>query len=112
MPSAPQADMVLIQMLLPTRSPRGEAFPDELLRRTRQELVDRFGGVTAYMRAPATGVWTSPDGDVEVDSVVMVEVLSDDFDRGWWKNYAVALKERFRQEAIHIRATVVDVLDN
>ena len=73
--------MVLIQMLLPTRSPEGSAFPDDLMRGTREELVARFGGLTAYARAPATGVWTSSEGNVEVDSVVMIES---------WKDRAVA----------------------
>ena len=76
--------MVLVQMLLPTQSPGGTPFPDQLLRQTRAELVDRFGGLTAYTRAPATGLWTSPDGDVEVDTVVMIELLSERFDREWW----------------------------
>ena len=104
--------MVLIQMLLPTRSSEGSAFPEDLSRRTREELVERFGGVTAYTRAPATGVWTSPEGDVEVDSVVMIEVLGENFEKVWWRSYAKTLKERFRQESIHIRATDVYVLDN
>ena len=103
---------MLIQMLLPTRSPEGSAFPDDLLRRTREELVERFGGITAYTRAPATGVWTSPEGDVEVDSVVMIEVVSEDFEKVWWHSHAETLKKRFRQESIHIRATDVYVLDN
>ena len=104
--------MVLIQMLLPTRSPEGLAFPEDLLRRTRDELIARFGGLTAYTRAPATGVWTSPEGHVEVDRVVMIEVLSEHFDRDWWRAFAETLKERFQQESIHIRANDVYVLDN
>ena len=104
--------MVLIQMLLPTRSREGSAFPDDLMRRTREELVERFGGLTAYTRAPATGVWTSSEGGVEVDSVVMIEVLSQDFEKAWWRSYAETLKERFRQESIHVRANDVYVLDN
>ena len=103
---------MLIQMLLPTRSSEGTTFSDDLLRRTRQELLDRFGGLTAYTRAPATGVWTSPDGDVEVDSVVMIEVLSEVFDKTWWRAYAETLKERFRQETIHLRANDFYVLEN
>lgn len=98
-------------MLLPTRSSAGSALPDELILRTRQELVDRFGGLTAYMRAPASGVWTSPEGHVEADSVVLIEVLSDAFDRSWWRAYADTLKRRFDQESIHVRASEVELLD-
>src|SRR5688572_9125072 len=99
-------------MLLPTRSAAGAAFADELVRRTREELIERFGGLTAYTRSPATGVWTSPDGDVEEDKVVMIEVLSGRFEKDWWRSYAETLKQRFEQETIHVRATDVDVLDN
>lgn len=104
--------MVLIQMLLPTRSSEGSAFADGLILRTRQELLDRFGGLTAYMRAPAAGAWTSPQGEVAADSVVLIEVLSDVFDRPWWRAYADTLKQRFTQESIHIRASDVELLDN
>ena len=104
--------MVLIQMLLPTKSADKVAFSDDLVRLTRKELVDQFGGVTAYTRAPAAGVWTSPEGNAEEDNVVMVEVLSDRFDTAWWHQYAETLKERFGQETIHIRANTVHVLQN
>ena len=104
--------MVLVQILLPTKSSEGCAVSNELLRRRRQELIDRFGGMTAYTRAPATGVWTSPEGSVEVDGVVMVEVRSEMFDRDWWRPYAKTLKKRFKQQSIHIRANDVYVLQN
>jgi hypothetical protein len=57
-------------------------------------------------------VWTSPEGHIEEDSVVMVEVLAPHFDAWWWRTYAQTLKKRFQQETIHIRATEVQVLDN
>jgi hypothetical protein len=104
--------VVLIQMLLPTKSADRVAFSDDVLRLTRKELVDQFGGLTAYTRAPAAGVWTSPEGNVEEDSVVMIEVLSEEFDTSWWRRYAEKLKTRFGQESIHIRATTVLVLEN
>jgi len=71
---------------------------------TRAELVEAFDGVTAYLRSPAQGAWTAPDGRVERDEMVMVEVLVETFDRSWWRAYAERLTKRFRQEAIHIRA--------
>ena len=104
--------MVLIQMLLPTKSAERVTFADDLLRRTRTELVDQFGGLTAYTRAPAAGVWTSPEGDVEEDNVVMLEVLAETFDISWWRPYAETLKVRFNQQSILIRANDVHVLPN
>jgi hypothetical protein len=102
--------MVLIQLLLPTG---GTASADGLapLAETRRELADRFNGLTAYLRSPAKGFWTAPDGHEEQDDVVMVEVVTDTFDHAWWRTYAVTLAERFGQESIHLRAVPVVVLD-
>ena len=102
--------MVLIQLLLPVTTPEGVSAP-EAVARTRAELVEAFGGVTAYMRAPAVGIWTAPDGDRARDEVVMVEVVTARFDRPWWRDYAARLAERFGQEAIHVRALSVEMLD-
>ena len=102
--------MVLIQLLLPTS---GAASDDGLapLAETRRELAERFNGLTAYLRSPAKGLWTAPDGHTEQDDVVMVEVVTDTFDRAWWRAYAAKLASRFCQESIHVRAVPVDMLD-
>jgi hypothetical protein len=98
--------MVLIQLLLPA-GPEGLA----PLAETRRELAARFKGLTAYLRSPAKGLWTAADGRTEQDDVIMVEVVTDTFDREWWRPYAATLAERFGQEAIHVRALPVDMLD-
>ena len=102
--------MVLIQLLLPTTAAAGA---DRLapLTETRRELAARFNGLTAYLRSPAKGLWTAPDGHTEQDDVVMVEVVTDTFDRTWWRAYAAMLAERFGQESIHLRAMPVEMLD-
>jgi hypothetical protein len=92
----------LIQILLPRVS--GPRTNDAEFAQTRAELVEAFEGVTAYLRGPAQGAWTAPDGRVERDEMVMVEVLAPSFDREWWRAYGGALAKRFDQEAIHIRA--------
>ena len=101
---------MLIQLLLPTSGAAGADGQAPLVR-TRRELAERFTGLTAYVRSPAKGLWTAPDGHVEHDDVVMVEVVTDTFDRAWWRTYAVTLAERFGQESIHIRAMPVELLD-
>jgi vacuolar-type H+-ATPase subunit C/Vma6 len=93
----------LIQILLPARGRNGDV-RDNAFARTREELVEAFQGVTAYTRTPAQGVWVDPEGDREHDDVVMVEVLTEKFDRAWWKAFGERLAERFDQEEIHIRA--------
>lgn len=102
--------MVLIQLLLPAS---GAAGSDSLapLAETRRELAERFSGLTAYLRSPAKGWWTAPDGHTEQDDVVMVEVVTETFDRAWWRTYAATLVARFEQERIHVRAVRVDMLD-
>jgi hypothetical protein len=101
--------MVLIQLLLPASAVGGDGLAP--LAETRRELADRFNGLTAYLRSPARGLWTAPDGHTEQDDVVMVEVVTDTFDRTWWRTYAATLAERFGQESIHLRAVSVQMLD-
>lgn len=105
--------MVLIQLLLPTTFQDGAAPQDAVaaLAETRRELAEAFDGLTAYMRAPAKGIWTAPDGRTEQDDVVMVEVVTDNFDRVWWRAYAARLAERFRQDTMHVRAIPIQVLE-
>ena len=102
--------MVLIQLLLPTsRVARADVVAP--LAQTRQELAERFDGLTAYLRSPAKGSWTAPDGRTEQDDVVMVEIVTTTFDQAWWRTYAATLAARFDQESIHIRAVPVEMLD-
>jgi hypothetical protein len=79
---------------------------------TRQELAARFSGLTAYLRSPAKGLWLAPDGSTEQDDVVMVEVVTTDFDRNWWRTYSAILAHRFSQASIHIRAIAVETVDS
>lgn len=102
--------MVLIQLLLPVSKQDPVEGPTPLTQ-TRSELANRFSGLTAYVRAPARGWWTAPDGRTEQDDVVMVEVVTDLFDRSWWRTYAATLARRFGQESIHVRVVTVDMLD-
>jgi hypothetical protein len=96
--------MYLIQLLLPTSDERRTRFDDRLFAQTRAELVERFGGVTAYLRSPAAGAWIAPGGAVERDEVVMVEVVSGELDAAWWRDYLQTLRVRFVQDEIHARA--------
>jgi hypothetical protein len=104
--------MVLIQLLLPTSFSDGDERQDATaaLAETRRELAQVFEGVTAYVRSPAKGLWTAPDGHAEQDDVVMVEVVAGDFDRRWWTSYEARLAGRFRQDTIHIRAIPMQLL--
>ena len=102
--------MYLIQILLPRTTDEDDRADDTAFARTREELVAKFTGVTAYMRAPAQGLWTAPGGRVERDEMVMIEVLTENLDRAWWRQYGVELARRFRQKEIHIRALPAESL--
>ena len=96
--------MHLVQLFLPLHDNDGERFPASSVVAVRTELADAFGGVTAYQRAPATGLWEDDRDTVRHDDLVMFEVVVEALDRGWWKRYAADLAWRFRQEEIMARA--------
>ena len=98
----------LVQILLPLRMRDGTDVPAEMFARVRLELTERFGGVTAYSRSPATGLWKGPDADIERDQVIMVEVVVEVFDREWWSRYREQLEQRFGQEEVHARAIAIE----
>ncbi|HEX8394466.1 MAG TPA: hypothetical protein VF665_19120 [Longimicrobium sp.] len=102
--------MYVVQIFVPLRDNDGVAFPRAVLDALRQELTERFGGVTAHLRAPAAGAWKDEEGDVARDDVVIVEVMVDDLDRGWWSGYRTRLEERLRQDEMMIRALPCDRL--
>lgn len=101
--------MYLIQLLLPLADNAGQAFGPEPFGEVRRELAARFGGLTAFTRAPAEGLWQSGEG-VARDDVVVMEVMADDLDAAWWAAYRHELETRFAQDAIVIRAQEVRLL--
>ena len=108
--------MYLIELLLPLRDNQGVAFDRGHFDRVRDELVDRFGGVTAFIRSPAEGVWkddkdAAPNESAAVrDDVVIYEVMSDGLERDWWRAYREDLTARFAQDELVIRATAIERL--
>ena len=98
----------LIQLLLPLRMRDGGDVPAEMFAAVRMELTQRFGGVTAYSRSPATGLWKRTEADIERDQVIMIEVVVEAFDRDWWAQYREQLAQRFGQEEVHASALAID----
>ena len=96
--------MHLIEILLPLRDNDGRRFPAELFGEVRKELIEHFGGLTAFTRSPAEGLWEDEDGDRVSDEVVIFEVMADWIDRSWWRSYRARLEDRFAQEEIVVRA--------
>ena len=102
--------MYLVQLLLPLYDNAGHAFPAEHYARVRDELTARFGGLTAYTRAPAQGLWSENDGPPRRDDIVVYEVMVDVLDRPWWTSYCTRLEERFAQDELVIRSQEVERL--
>lgn len=75
------AAMHLIQFLLPVYDNDGQRILKARFDAVRNELAQRFGGVTAYVRAPAVGAWADEDGDLQRDDVILFEVMTPSLDR-------------------------------
>ena len=101
--------MHLVQIFLPLNDNDGETFSREAFSHVREELVSRFGGLTAYARAPADGLWKNTE-ETTHDRIVIYEVLTPSLDRVWWQRFRQKLEVVFRQESILVRANEVVVL--
>lgn len=101
--------MHIVEILLPLYDNAGAHFPVSLYVGVRETLVGRFGGLTAFTRSPAEGVWEQ-GGERSRDRIVIFEVMSDGIDRNWWQRYRGELEELFRQDEIVVRAHEVEKL--
>jgi hypothetical protein len=99
----------LVQILLPLADNQGNVFDKEAFQTIQTELSDRFGGLTAYTRAPARGVWTK-GADQSKDDIVVIEVMVESIDADWWKAFKVRLERELRQDEIIIRAQEIVLL--
>ena len=102
--------MYLVQILLPLYDNEGLAFEAGEYVRLRAELADRFGGVTAYTRAPARGVWKGDSGETTRDDIVIFEVMTPNLDHDWWTAFRMELEDRFRQDTLIVRALTYSIL--
>lgn len=101
--------MFLVQLLLPLKDQDGKPFPRSLYRGIREVLTERYGGMTAYSRAPAEGIWD--DGAaVEHDDIVVYEVMTELLDRAWWAEYRAGLEDKFDQDELVVRAQPIERL--
>jgi hypothetical protein len=99
----------LVQILLPLYDNDGKRFTTSDYNEVRARLTDAFGGVTAYTRAPAEGLWNS-GGTLKRDDIVVVEVMAQSLDRAFWADYRRELEELFHQDEIIIRAQTYEAL--
>ena len=102
--------MHLIEIFLPIFDNSGSRFPLQAYDRVRRELTDRFGGVTAFLRSPALGLWQDASGVVRRDEIAVFEVMAERLEPDWWRQYRQHLEGRFRQQEIVMRATLFERL--
>jgi len=99
--------MDLVEILLPVRDNAGAAFPKRAFDLVRDELTERFGGLTAFMRSPADGYWQDKAGATHAEDVIALEVMTDTLDEDWWRDFRKRLEAVFAQEEIVIRAHAI-----
>jgi hypothetical protein len=102
--------MHLVNLLLPLYDNQGATTPRDEFDAIRAELTSRFGGLTAYTRAPAEGLWLDGQSPPQRDDLVVFEVIVDSLDPAWWQAYRVELERRFKQARILIRAHEIELL--
>lgn len=102
--------MHLVQILLPLFDNEGRPQAPALFGAVRAELAGRFGGFTAYSRAPAEGVWQGEGQGTQRDDIMVVEVMAQTLDRAWWSAFRARLESDFRQEVVVVRAHPVEVI--
>jgi len=101
--------MYLIQLFLPLHDNENQAIPVEHFNTVRTELTRRFGGVTAFLRSPAKGLWEEND-EINQDDVVLFEIIAENFAKDWWREYRGQLQCLFKQKEVLIWATSVEKL--
>ena len=101
--------MKLFEIFLPLTDNSGRKLPKTAFAKTREELMARFGGLTAYSRSPARGFWKDK-GETTRDEIVVFEVMAKQLDRSWWCDYRRKLEKRFKQEELVVRVLDCDTL--
>lgn len=102
--------MHLVQIFLPLTDNQGKRFSPEFYHGVRDQLMDRFKGLTTHSRAPADGLWKTPDERTARDNMVIYEVMVPELDRDWWEGFRKNLEVTFRQDSVLIRASQIVLL--
>lgn len=102
--------MYLIQILLPLYDNDARPIPHNEFEQVRDELAERFGGITTYVHSPAEGLWKESATSTVHDDIVIYEVMAGELDREWWRDYRLGLAGRFHQEVLIVRVNEVHML--
>ena len=102
--------MFVVELFIPLEKTDGTPTPAETLERIKSELVERFGGVTAFLQSPAEGAWKPKSRAIIHDRVAIFEVMVKDVDTAWWRSYRAGLEKELDQEQVLARLYQVTVL--
>ena len=101
--------MYLVQILLPCADNSGKAFPREDFEQVKAGLAERFEGVTAYLQAPAEGLWREGRRWTP-DDIIIFEVMTDEVDLAEWRERRARDERHFKQERVIIRYMSIAVV--
>ena len=90
----------LIQILLPLYNADGSLSPAHLHGSVKTELMENFGGSTAYTRAPAEGRWKDNKMDVR-DEIVIYDIMAPGVDSEWWRYYRLIARSHICAKGNH-----------
>ncbi|MCO6403387.1 hypothetical protein GTW10_07760, partial [Aurantimonas endophytica] len=94
--------MQIVEVFLPLDTGRGRPIEPEIIEEIIDGLAVRFGGATAFTRAPADGLWKQ-DAAIQKDRIIVIEIMVDEIEDAWWKDYRAQLEAVFEQEEVLIR---------
>ena len=101
--------MYVIELFLPLYDNQGRRFRDSLYEEVRRDLIEKFGGITAFTRAPAQGSEQVQGGERR-DDLIVFEVMTEELDALWWQSYRQSLEAAFDQDQLIARAARVTLL--
>lgn len=100
----------MVQLFLPYFDPDGRQFPRSYYNGLKQQLVEKFGGISMYEQAPITGLWKENEQAVQRDRLMIFEVMATTIDVDYWRALKEKLQKKFRQQEVLIRRMNIGVV--
>lgn len=102
--------MHVVEIFLPLRRSDGSRIEESRFVDLQHALTRQFGGVTAFTRAPAEGLWKDDNAEVVADEIVVFEVMADVIDAPFWRALRQELEAAFDQKEVIIRTHSIERL--
>lgn len=93
----------LVQILLPIEIGNGQPLGKDWFDGFLEELTEKFGGATSFLRASGQGLWQIGRG-TKKDSIAVVEIMVERLDNAFWRSLRERLERELEQKEIVIRA--------